>query len=121
MVLTRDGTPRQGFLHDVLDPLGFTLLVYAPAITGAERTALRRWAWQTPVAVAVAEFGSPGAVVADDGALSALLRADRWPLALIRPDEHVAARLESCDLSALDRALSRAMGGTVAAHAGAEA
>lgn len=83
-----DGT----HLHDRLSPTGFTLLTFAdrdlPAIEGVE------------------------VVTVADPAIADHFGADRYRAWLVRPDEHVAARLTSVDAAAIGAALDVATGRT---------
>jgi 3-(3-hydroxy-phenyl)propionate hydroxylase len=83
-----DGT----HLHDRLSPTRFTLLLFAdhdmPAVDDVE------------------------VVTISDERLAHVFAADRYPAYLVRPDEHVAARLTSADPAAIAVALDVATGRT---------
>ncbi len=135
------GAPTAGFLQDALPPLGFTLLAFVEALGGPRALA--------PLAAALAGAGVPlrllpvlrdapvaggavggaaggaGYVVDADGTLAARFAAAQFPLTLLRPDEHVAARFAGADpapiLAALDRALAPPLGGAPATGTAAAA
>jgi 3-(3-hydroxy-phenyl)propionate hydroxylase len=79
-------------LHDRLSSTGFTLLTFAkmeaPAIEGVE------------------------IVTVADPTLAKHFDADRYPAWLVRPDEHIAARLTSVDAASVAAALDIATGRT---------
>ena len=119
----KGGAGSPDCLQDVLSPRGFTLLVFTGALHDPEQfAALAGVAARNGVAVETVVIGSESAlsgvsapaagrrVIDADGALARRLAAERFPLYLVRPDEHVAARLESADPNVLADALGVALG-----------
>lgn len=111
------GHLRSGYLHDALPPRGFALLVFADALADPARAAAPLDApVGAPLSVVLIGSGpkdAPGGVrrVDDaDGALARRFDAARFPLYLVRPDEHVAARLRDADPDAISAALDVALG-----------
>lgn len=111
---------KPGHLHDALPPLGFALLVFVEAL-GPERAAglLRAPALAGLPLQAVlvgpergfAAMPATARRVADaDGALAERFAARDFPLYLVRPDEHVAARFRDADAAAVADALGIALG-----------
>ncbi len=114
------GDAVAGYLQDALPGSGFALLVFlqalpdadarrlldAPVLRAGELTAVPIGS----VAALAASASSARGVVDADGALASRFAAARFPLYLVRPDEHVAARLESADLALLVAALAVASG-----------
>lgn len=102
----RPGSPlpnlpfRGGFLHEVLAPLGFSALIFAAALDVDDLDA----------AVEACRDLAIEPVVIEDESLGQHFAARRFPLYLIRPDEHVAARLAAPDLARLPSALAVATG-----------
>ncbi len=92
-----------GFLHDALPAQGFSLLAFAD---GLDAEAIERLAG---IGVTVLWVGA-GPITDPDGALAARFAADRFPLYLIRPDEHVAARFTEADPASVSAALDVALG-----------
>ncbi|CAA9233310.1 MAG: 2-polyprenyl-6-methoxyphenol hydroxylase and related FAD-dependent oxidoreductases [uncultured Acetobacteraceae bacterium] len=112
------GTP--GHLHDALPPLGFALLVFVDAL-GPERVAgfLRALALAGLPIQAVLVGSERGLaaipvtarrVVDAHGALAERFAAHAFPLYLVRPDEHVAARFRDADAAAVADTLGTALG-----------
>ncbi|TPG61155.1 FAD-binding protein [Roseomonas nepalensis] len=103
-------------LHDALPPRGFALLVF-PAALGAGHLAELSALPLSVVAIGPAEGlaarpGAGPAVLDPDGALARRFAAAAFPIYLVRPDEHVAARLGPAAgagevAAALDLALGR--------------
>ncbi|WP_343896985.1 FAD-dependent monooxygenase [Craurococcus roseus] len=110
---------RPGHLHDALPDKGFTLLVFvdplgperaadllaAPALTGLPLEAVlvgseRGLAAVPTAARRVADAG---------GALAERFAARAFPLCLVRPDEHVAARFRDADAAAVAEAFGAAL------------
>ncbi len=122
VILGADGRQTSGFLQDALPPLGFTLLAFVEALGGPQVLAPLAAATAgagvplrlLPVVRDAAAAGTAGAVVDADGTLAARFAAAQFPLTLLRPDEHVAARFTGADpvpvLAALDRALAPPLG-----------
>jgi 3-(3-hydroxy-phenyl)propionate hydroxylase len=118
VVLPAPGGGKPGHLHDALPPLGFSLLVFVDAL-GPERAAglLNAPALAgtplRPVLVG-SERGLAAATerraLDADGTLAELFAARAFPLYLVRPDEHVAARFRSADAGAVADALGVALG-----------
>ena len=141
-IVRPEGEPTAGFLQDALPPLGFTLLAFVEALGGPRVLAplvaalagagvpLRLLPVVRDAAVAGgaaggAAAGGAGSVVDADGTLAARFAAAQFPLTLLRPDEHVAARFTTADsapvLAALDRALGHPLGRAAATGTAAPA
>ncbi|CAA9228353.1 MAG: 2-polyprenyl-6-methoxyphenol hydroxylase and related FAD-dependent oxidoreductases [uncultured Acetobacteraceae bacterium] len=109
-----------GHLHDALPPLGFALLVFVDAL-GPERAAeLLRAPALAGSPLQTVLVGSERGLAAmpatarrvldADGALAERFAAPTFPLYLVRPDEHVAARFRDADAAAVADALGVALG-----------
>lgn len=106
--LPGDGRRR---LHDLLGP-DFTLLVFADGLPPGRLASILAAASARRIATVVIG-GDPTTGASHlpdpDGHLMARLAGGRHPLYLVRPDEHVAARL-SADPAALEMAMAHALG-----------
>lgn len=111
------------YLHDALPARGFALLIFvdalgdpkqadallhAPALVGAPLEAVLVGSERGLAAAETA--GAVRRVMDADGVLAERFAAGNFPLYLVRPDEHVAARLASADSDALAAALGVALG-----------
>lgn len=102
-----------GFLHDALPAQGFSLLAFADRL---DAEAIERLAGigVTLLRIGEGSIADPDGADPDgadpDGALAARFAADRFPLYLIRPDEHVAARFTEADPASVRAALEVALG-----------
>jgi 3-(3-hydroxy-phenyl)propionate hydroxylase len=130
------GASAAGHLQGALPPSGFALLVFVDAL-GPERTAILLGAPALaglplePVLVgserglapvAAPDAAARRAVVDPEGALAKRFGARDFPLYLVRPDEHVAARFQAgADAAAVADALEVALGRRRAAGASAPA
>lgn len=119
-----DGADASGHhLHDALPSRGFTLLVFvdtlvdpaqagalldAPALAGAPLEAVLVGSERGIASVKAS--GAVRRVMDAGGALAERFAAGRFPLYLVRPDEHVAARLRDADPDAVAAALGAALG-----------
>jgi 3-(3-hydroxy-phenyl)propionate hydroxylase len=114
---------RPTHLHDVLPPRGFALLMFADALAPERAAGPLGTAALTGLPVEPVLIGSesslaavPGAaglrrVFDRDGALAGRFAARDFPLYLIRPDEHVAARFQAeATATAIRDALKVALG-----------
>jgi 3-(3-hydroxy-phenyl)propionate hydroxylase len=111
------GAAVAGHLHDALPPAGFALLAFTDAL-GPD--ALAGLLAATPLAdvplrvvpIGAAEgLGEAMVRVRDlDGALAERFAARAFPLYLVRPDEHVAARFRSAEFAPIADALATALG-----------
>ena len=124
-----------GYLHDALPPHRFALLVFVDALADPGRAVALPGAAAlagTPLDVVLvgsgrglASSGAPGGASGDawpdapgavrriddaDGALAERFAAGHFPLYLVRPDEHVAARLQDADADAVADTLGVALG-----------
>lgn len=94
-------------LHDALAATRFTLLLFADRLpAGAVPPSTDAFDIVTVAA------GGDATIVDADGALARAFAAERYPVHLIRPDEHVAARLASADPTTVAAALDVAIGRT---------
>lgn len=100
------GGGNAGHLHDALAPGRFTLLLFADTLPAGTATSLSLSAAD----VIVVGGGVGPAIIDTDGAIARLFAADRFPAYLIRPDEHVAARLVSVTPANIANALAIATG-----------
>ncbi len=120
---TDDAAKADGRLQDALPSAGFTLLVFpdalgdpqqasglsdAPALVGAPLAMVL--IGSEPGLSAVKAPGVLHRIVDADGALARRFAAAQFPLYLVRPDEHVAARLPDADPEHVAAALGVAMG-----------
>ena len=117
------GESASGHLHDALSPRGFTLLMFVDAIGDPKRTGALLGApgvGGVPLELvlvgserglaAVEAAGRTRRLINSDGALAKQFAANDFPVYLVRPDEHVAARLPDPDLAAVNAALEVAIG-----------
>jgi len=117
------GAPFEHYLQDALPPRGFALLVFVDGLGNPEQadTLLGAPALaEVPLGAvligserglaSVKASGTVRRVVDADGALAERFAARRFPLYLVRPDEHVAARLWGADPDAVAAALGVALG-----------
>ncbi len=106
------------FLLDTLPRSGFTLLVFIDHVGGAtvtDRLVDAPALAGAPLTLLLAEGGPAGeaggvAGIIDDGTLAERFAASRFPVYLIRPDEHVAARFGTVDPAAVAAALDQVLG-----------
>jgi 3-(3-hydroxy-phenyl)propionate hydroxylase len=90
------------YLHDDLNPRGFTLLLSRQHVSAGEFADLQRWVATIAGRLVVAEL--PDAAMAR-------LAAAALPAYVVRPDEHIAARFSRLDVPAIASALERSFGG----------
>lgn len=111
------GSTQELHLHDALAPVGFTVLLFADEIEPGHLGAVLESLPPSMAAVVVTARPAAWAISTDilldrDGALTNLFAAATFPVYLVRPDEHVAARLRADApeelLSALHAATGRA-------------
>ena len=124
------GRDAIGHLHAALPPLGFALLIFVEALDHERiaallaAPALRRLRLE-PVLIgserglaAIADGAAMRRVADAEGVLFRRFAALEFPLYLVRPDEHVAARLRTADprevAAAFEVAVARRQGGGVA-------
>ncbi|MGH7048850.1 MAG: FAD-dependent monooxygenase, partial [Stellaceae bacterium] len=111
------------YLHEVLPRSGFAVLLFIGASTDPDvLSELRRVAAGSRVPLALVLIGaeqhlpsrrgpaSERRIADPDGSLWERFAAQQFPLYLVRPDEHVAARLPAIDPAALLIALEVALG-----------
>ncbi|MGH7050801.1 MAG: FAD-dependent monooxygenase [Acetobacteraceae bacterium] len=111
-----------GYLHEVLPRTGFAALLFVDAIADLNAVGeIGRAVAAASIPVALVLIGSEerllslgpgsGRMVKDpDGSLAKKFAAGEFPLYLVRPDEHVAARLPAVDPASLLRAIEVALG-----------
>lgn len=117
LLSVRGGAAAPGHLHDALPPAGFALLAFTDALgpdalrglLAAEPLA-EAPLWVVPVGPDETSDAEPVRVLDPDGALAERFAARAFPLHLIRPDEHVAARFRDADPAAVADALAVALG-----------
>jgi 3-(3-hydroxy-phenyl)propionate hydroxylase len=109
-----DGKRQKIHLQDVLAPRQFSLLVFAEAIEADRLDTLinRITMAMAPIVITAAVRSSIRCpmVIDESGALGESFAAKVFPLYLVRPDEHIAARLREVEVAAVMAALDRAMG-----------
>ena len=121
VVVPAPGGERPGHLHDALPPRGFALLVFVDAL-GSERAAglldspalaglpLHAVLVGSERGLAAVPIAGARRVLDAGGALAGRFAARAFPIHLVRPDEHVAARFRNADAAAVADALGVALG-----------
>ncbi len=111
-----------GHLHGALPPDGFALLVFVDALGPERAAALLASPALAGLPLEAVLVGSEGALrpvpaaagarraFDPDGSAAGRFAARDFPLALVRPDEHVAARFRDADAAAVADALAAATG-----------
>ncbi|MDE2005498.1 MAG: FAD-dependent monooxygenase [Rhodospirillales bacterium] len=99
-----------GHLHAALPERGFALVVFVAHLDPGWRAAASRIVPPPGVALTPVPIGPAEAVRDPDGSLAARFAAARFPVLLVRPDEHVAARFAAIDPAAIAAALEVALG-----------
>ncbi|MGH7057746.1 MAG: FAD-dependent monooxygenase, partial [Acetobacteraceae bacterium] len=124
--LASGAAARGGYLHEVLPRTGFGVLLFVDAIVYLNAVGeIGRAVAEAPIPVGLVLIGSEerllslglslgpgsGRMVKDpDGSLAKKFAGGEFPLYLVRPDEHVAARLPAAAPASLLSAIEVALG-----------
>lgn len=108
--LNVNGGSTEGHLHDALAAGRFTLLLFADALAEGAATSLQVDDVDIVIVARNPANRTGGAIIDVDGTIAQLFAAGRFPAYLVRPDEHVAARLASVAPADIAQALAIATG-----------